>query len=141
MLRLLNFLTSTRRNWHSCGTLCTLFVKPCLMKNNQQESRIEAWKYFINSWNSCLMYGWFCNVIFLSFDTFHRPAIWHSTIGGGGISLIHPSASNMTSACNDSKTKNYGKMSLLRENVITGFSTINRAITYKLESHNYSFII
>ena len=87
MLRLLNFLTSTRRNWHSCGTLCTLFVKPCLMKNNQQESRIEAWKYFINSWNSCLMYGWFCNVIFLSFDTFHRPAIWHSTIGGGGGSV------------------------------------------------------
>ena len=41
----------------------------------------EAWKYhFINSWNSCFLYGWFCNVyvVFLSFDTSHWPAIWHS---------------------------------------------------------------
>ena len=72
MLRLLNFLGYTRINWHTCGTLCTLFVKPWLMNNKQQVRPTEAWKYhFINSWNNCLMYGWFCNVyvIFLSFDT------------------------------------------------------------------------
>ena len=77
MLRLLNFLAYTRINWHSCSTLCTLFVKPWLMKNNQRICPTEPWKCFINSWNSCLMYGWFSrvNVIFLSFDTSHRPAI------------------------------------------------------------------
>ena len=87
MLRLLNFLGYTRINWDTCDTLCTLFVKPWLMNNKQQVRPTEAWKYhFINSWNSCLMYGWFCNVhvIFLSFDTSHWPAIWHSTIGWGG---------------------------------------------------------
>ena len=116
MLRFLNFLAYITIYWHSSGTLWTLFFKPWFMNNKQEVCPTEAWKYhFINSWNSSPMYGWFCNVyiIFLSFDTSHWPAIWHSTIGGGGggVNLIHLSSSNMTSACNHAKTRNYGKMS------------------------------
>ena len=64
MRRFLHFLAYTRINWHSCGTLCTLFAKPSSFVNNKEQAcPTEAWKYhFINSWNSCLMYGWFCNV-------------------------------------------------------------------------------
>ena len=113
------FLVCTRICWHlimpnwnklACGTLCTQFLKPWFMNNKQQVSPTEDSKYyFINSWTSYLMYIWFCNVydIFLSFDTSRWPAIWHSKIGG--INEIHPSDSNITSACNYSKTRNYGK--------------------------------
>ena len=51
----------------------------------------------------------------------------------GQINIMHPSTSSMTSACNHSKT-NYKKMSLYF------FSTINHAITFKLQSLNCSFI-
>ena len=56
--------------------------------------------------------------------------------GGGGFSMIHPSASNMTSAWNQPFEKQK-----FEENIIADFSTINHTITSKLGSLNYSFII
>ena len=73
----------TRINWHTCGTLHTLFVKFWLKNNRQQVCPFEAWKHhFINFWTSCLMYAWFCNVyiISLSFHTSYWPKIWHSAV-------------------------------------------------------------
>ena len=133
MLRLLNFLTYTRINWHSCGTLCTLFVKPWLMKNNKKVE-LKLGNISLIPETAALCMDGFA----MSFSSLliHSTGQRYDTQQLGGINLIHTSASNMTSACNHSKTKNYGKMSLLWENVITGFSTINRAITYKLESLN-----
>ena len=51
--------------------------------------------------------------MFMSFFSLliHPTSQRYDTIGG--INMIHPSALNMASACNDSKTTNYEKMSVL----------------------------
>ena len=141
MCRFKNFLLHTKINCYTCLTLHTLFIEPWLMNNKQRVYPTEAWKYhFINFWTICLIYTWFCNVYvsFLFFDASHWPRIWHSTIGGRrlAVNMIHASATNMTSVWN--KPLENQKFP---ENVIIGFSTINSAITTKLRSLDYSFII
>ena len=74
MCRFKTFLVHTKINCYTCLPLRTLFVEPWLMNNKQRVYPTEAWKYhFINSWTSCLIYTWFCNVCvsFLFFNASH----------------------------------------------------------------------
>ena len=60
-----------------------------------------------------LIYAWFRNVMSFSSLLIHPTGKRYDTQQLGRTNMIQLSASCMTSACNHSKTENYGKMILL----------------------------
>ena len=110
MHRLWNCLTYTRVTWHTCCTLCTLFFKPWFMNNNLQ-LKLGNFISLIPE-TAVLCMDSFARFMPFSSLLMHPTGQQYDTQHLQGINMRHPSASNITSACNHSKTRNYGKMLL-----------------------------